>query len=210
MDTFQMLNNLEALSLSFNPLTTFIQSSLSDINAPSSFESNSSFEDEQKTNNDRNSSLKDKQKTNNAVTLQNNVVTLHMAGLDFIDMEALKSFSKLTFLNMSLSKFPAFPSLKRFPKLEQVYFENGQADNIDKDIFEGLDELRVLKASNYKLCCPLLHPTRVYTLRCEAPTSEVSSCTDLLGNDAYRFFLWLFATIAVTGTASLVYIAPFQ
>ena len=67
------------------------------------------------------------------------------------------------------------------------------------DLFLGLTRLYLIRADNYKLCCPPMLPLGFEQNFCFAPQNEVSSCDDLLRSDAYRFFLWLMSLSSLIG-----------
>nr|KAG5710619.1 hypothetical protein BaRGS_013265 [Batillaria attramentaria] len=61
-------------------------------------------------------------------------------------------------------------------------------------------------AANHKLCCPDTLPSNSYSVTCEAPSDEFSSCDALLRSNAYRVSLYVFAIMAILGNlACIVY-----
>ena len=71
-----------------------------------------------------------------------------------------------------------------------------------KGIFQGLDELDVVYADNYKLCCPGVVPDGFNTAHCHAPSDEISSCQALLRSSAYRGILAVFSTLSIVGNGA--------
>ena len=91
-------------------------------------------------------------------------------------------------------------NLKRFD-----LSQNPSLEYYDKDALSGLLSLQELVTDESKLCCGYFHAS--FTLiDCRAPTDELSSCDDLLGQLFFRITLWLIACLAVAGNlAVLVY-----
>ena len=74
------------------------------------------------------------------------------------------------------------------------------------DIFRGLENLEVVYADNYNLCCQDLLPKEFNLAYCFAPSDEISSCQALLRSNVYRFSLIISCVLALFGNmCSLVY-----
>jgi hypothetical protein len=74
----------------------------------------------------------------------------------------------------------------------------------ESGVFGGLLSLRELYADDPKLCCSYFLPDAITDLDlCSTPRVELSSCNDLLHNDFFRTFLWIFAVLAIVGNAGV-------
>ena len=127
---------------------------------------------------------------------------LKIAGIDVLNLQAFKLFSKLVTLDMSGGSYDSISFIGYFTKLEQFVFNDSKINKLSKDLFKGLSDLQYVSSDLYKLCCPEILPTHMSPKGCHAPVDEVSSCDNLLRSDNYRFFLWLFAAVAVIGNVS--------
>ena len=70
---------------------------------------------------------------------------------------------------------------------------------IQRGIFQGLDQLDTVYADNYKLCCVAALLEEFNQNNCHAPEDEISSCQDLLRSNSYRVLLAIFNTLALLG-----------
>ena len=60
-------------------------------------------------------------------------------------------------------------------------------------------------SDNPKVCCQELHPQVNVQGKVDCGSKfEVSSCTDMLSSGAFRFFLWLFAAMALLGNGGVI------
>ncbi|PIK48327.1 hypothetical protein BSL78_14811 [Apostichopus japonicus] len=66
--------------------------------------------------------------------------------------------------------------------------------SFDLDVFEGLDNLSVLVASNFVFCCLISDKTS-----CSAPLEQFSSCKDLMRYSFLRICMWLLGLSALLG-----------
>ena len=84
-----------------------------------------------------------------------------------------------------------------------VLDERGSALSVfAKGFFQGLDELDVVYADNYKLCCPGVVPDGFNAAHCHAPSDGISSCQALLRSSAYRGILAVFSTLSIVGNGA--------
>ena len=70
---------------------------------------------------------------------------------------------------------------------------------IQRGIFQGLDQLDTVYADSYKLCCVAALLEGFNQNNCHAPEDEISSCQDLLRSNSYRVLLAIFNTLALLG-----------
>ena len=71
--------------------------------------------------------------------------------------------------------------------------------HISGNFLSALSELRFISADNYKLCCPAMLPRDFNLKWCKAPSSEISSCADLLRSRMYCVLLSIVASSALLG-----------
>ena len=88
---------------------------------------------------------------------------------------------------------------KPLPSLSNIDLRGCPLTRFPSDLFHGLMQLRVIRADNYKVCCPPTLPLGFEGDFCFAPQNEVSSCDDLLRSDTYRIFLWIMSLLSLTG-----------
>ena len=70
---------------------------------------------------------------------------------------------------------------------------------VQRGLFQGLEQLQVVYADNYKLCCVATLLEEFNQNNCHAPEDEISSCQDLLRSNSYRVLLAIFNTLALLG-----------
>ena len=113
-------------------------------------------------------------------------------------MQTVRMFHTVQALNMircGLQRLlsSGFQSMKQLRVLDV----RGSALSVfAKGIFQGLDELDVVYADNYKLGCPGVVPDGFNAAHCHAPSDEISSCQALLRSSAYRGILAVFSTLS--------------
>lgn len=73
---------------------------------------------------------------------------------------------------------------------------------IHEFMFKGLSKLEYLYTDSYKTCC--IRPISVAKENCFAPEESISSCSNLIGLDILRIFLWLLGIAAVIGNITVV------
>ena len=87
-------------------------------------------------------------------------------------------------------------SLASLNELVLLDVRSNVMESLHAAMFQGLDNLRVLRTDSSKLCCFLPSDT---STSCQAPVDELSSCSDLLRSDFFRVFLWGLSLLAITG-----------
>ena len=130
-----------------------------------------------------------------------NLDVLYLSGLMIskFKSEHFKYFPNMRNLIISSAQFHSIDSLKLFSKLESIDMDNCTFEDFANDIYSGLKNLKSIRSSNFKLCCPQLLPDHMLVKDCVAPSDEISSCDNLLRSNTYRLFLWTFAAVAVVG-----------
>ena len=156
-----------------------------------------------------------------------NLQELSLAGnpLTAFLLEDLPVMNKLRLLDLSDVKMPELRvrDFSIFPRLQHLNLSNSGVEHVledgfkpvtelrvldlrgcpmtsfSRDVFRGLDQLQVVHAGNYKLCCPATLPEGFLLQNCMAPSNEISSCDNLLRSNLYRIFLSLFAVLGLLG-----------
>ena len=93
-------------------------------------------------------------------------------------------------------------TLSMLPNLKEIDLTGNEIEEVDKDVFQNLNQLQRIISPTFKLCCRQLIPLQVLDHDCLAPTDEFSSCENLLRSDLLRSFLWLFAVVSLVGNAA--------
>ena len=121
-----------------------------------------------------------------------------------VDLQTMRMFHTVQALNMTRCGLQrllgsGFQSMKQLRVLDV----RGSALSVfAKGIFQGLDELDVVYADNYKLCCPGVVPDGFNAAHCHAPSDGISSCQALLRSSAYRGILAVFSTLSIVGNGA--------
>ncbi|XP_060076827.1 G-protein coupled receptor GRL101-like [Ylistrum balloti] len=109
-----------------------------------------------------------------------------------------------------------------FSNCSKLYLLNliGNEIEITRDIFQGLDDLRYLITGNPTMCC--IKPKSVTDEKCLAleqlgtdcleravscpiaKSDAISSCTNLIGSDVLRVFLWIIGLCALLGNVVVI------
>ena len=120
-----------------------------------------------------------------------------------IDPRVLLIFPSLRTLNLSHSYVESVQGegFQSLTSLQVLDVTQCPLTFIPRSIFRDLSSLRQVSADNYKVCCPANLPEGFFIDRCQAPSSEISSCDDLLRSDVYRIALAVFASLATVGNA---------
>ncbi|KAL8591657.1 hypothetical protein ACOMHN_056773 [Nucella lapillus] len=129
------------------------------------------------------------------------MVDLSHTSLTVLDPAVFLSFPNVQVLNLSFTSIHTI-SLYGFqptPRLTELYLYGSPVKTFPADIFQGLTSLRLISSQSYKLCCKDTLPHNFDESYCYAPKDEVSSCADLLQSWTYRGFLWLIASLSLTG-----------
>ncbi|KAL8591493.1 hypothetical protein ACOMHN_000508 [Nucella lapillus] len=114
-----------------------------------------------------------------------------------------QSFPSLQKLNLTFSSIHTISpgGFQFMQQLTELYMGGSPVTTFPRDIFKGLNHLRVIVTDNYKLCCEEILPHNFHRAACQAPDNKISSCKDLLQSWTYRGFMWLITCLSVTGNA---------
>ena len=132
---------------------------------------------------------------------------LDLSGISLVEMDFTSwtglfhsvAVLNLTDCRLNILKGDGFQSMKRLRVLDL----RGSALSVfTRGIFDGLHELKVIYADNYKMCCPSLLPDGFNVAGCHAPSDEISSCDELLRSSAYRVTLAVFSALSLLGNAT--------
>ncbi|KAL8597223.1 hypothetical protein ACOMHN_051536 [Nucella lapillus] len=128
--------------------------------------------------------------------------TCHCYGHAFIcrDFFSPDAYPELRYVDASEAGF-------RFQKSLRVLDLRGcPLETFFPGVFHGLNQLEMVYADNYKLCCSADLPDGLTADQCRAPRDEISSCDALLRTDVFRVFLVFYAVLALIGNVgSFVY-----
>ena len=113
----------------------------------------------------------------------------------FLHTAGVKQLKTLVLINISLEHLEE-GVLDSVGELVVLDVRGNAIESFDLDVFRGLDSLRVLRTDSSKLCCSL---SASVSAQCQAPTDELSSCSDLLRSDFFRVFLWALSFLAIAG-----------
>ncbi|KAL8593358.1 hypothetical protein ACOMHN_066488 [Nucella lapillus] len=118
-----------------------------------------------------------------------------------LDTPALTVFPNLQTLNLTSTSIHTISpeGFQSMPLLTELHMDSSQVQTFPQDIFKTLSKLRYVSTENYKFCCFEILPNNFDDSNCVAPTDEISSCEDLLRSWTYRGFLWLVASLSLTG-----------
>ena len=132
---------------------------------------------------------------------QDNLLFLGLQGLiiEKFDPLLLNSFQKITMVDISYGSIKEIGSFSGCKNLQMIDMKGNEIERFPSEIYKGLEGLKKVISSSFKLCCGQLLPSNMLPHNCIAPQDEVSSCDNLLRSDAYRVFLWCFAFITISG-----------
>ena len=136
------------------------------------------------------------------------VLDLSKSLSSFLDVSNLTMFPNLQVLNLSGSGVDRVSTegFELLTRLQVLDLRGCSVTEFPRNILKNLEELRLVYADNYKLCCPATLPAGFRLSDCYAPSDEISSCDTLLRSDFFRMFLYVFAAMALIGNAgSFVY-----
>ena len=113
------------------------------------------------------------------------------------DVNDLRVFPSLVIVNLSHSGLrrvqgAGFVSL---PQLSVLDLRGCPLAGFSRDVFVGVDQLSLVYADDYKLCCRQVLPAS--TLTCLAPSDLFSSCTRLIGRNSHRVALCTYAAVTL-------------
>ncbi|XP_067672287.1 G-protein coupled receptor GRL101-like [Haliotis asinina] len=122
----------------------------------------------------------------------------HLPADVFLGMPNLKdiSFSDTSIADIESGAFNGLSLVKT------LNIDDADIEIFSENIFKGLDHLKTLYADSPVMCCDGIRPQSVQIGECYAETDKISSCSDLIGNDLLRIFLWILAVMAVIGNLS--------
>ncbi|KAL8609057.1 hypothetical protein ACOMHN_059870 [Nucella lapillus] len=154
------------------------------------------------------------------LSLSNNPLTLLQTGLSLTPQQSALTVLDLSHTRLTVfdaAKLSLFPNLRKLnltstfihtistsgfhvtPLLTELYMDTSPVKTFPPDVFKPLDYLRYVSTENYKLCCAEILPYNFDSSTCSAPKDEISSCEDLLQSWTYRGFLWMMASLSITG-----------
>nr|KAG5706344.1 hypothetical protein BaRGS_033105 [Batillaria attramentaria] len=116
-----------------------------------------------------------------------------------LDLSIVCLFTELQTLNLSGSGVErVLTTVSQLPpSLRELDIRGCAVFDFPRNFFTHLNKLETVQADNYKLCCPAMLPLITPPVSCSAPSDEISSCDDLLRSNLYRFFLSVFAFLAL-------------
>ena len=92
---------------------------------------------------------------------------------------------------------------------EKIDLRGNSINQFEKDMFDGVEGLKVLMTDAYKFCC--IKPESVSDDNCLPHRDEFSSCADLMREEALKFLLWIIGFCALIGNfLSLLYRLKFD
>ena len=131
------------------------------------------------------------------------VLDLSLVRLPHFNTSVLLLFPSLTTLNLSATGTccltgDSLPTLK----LRVLDMRGSEAEEFSPGLLKSLQELTLLYADSYKMCCPEVLPEGFNTRSCHAPGPVVSSCQRLLGPAWQRAVLVLLAVLTLLGNCT--------
>ncbi|XP_041369567.1 G-protein coupled receptor GRL101-like [Gigantopelta aegis] len=128
---------------------------------------------------------------------------LQYTGIQKLRRLLLIALSNLISLNISYSKLQYIEdhTFKNQKSLKYLYLDQTKISDFGHYIFNGLDDLEILRAGVFTLCCPRVRPSSVEDDKCFAPQDEFSSCEDLMQNNVLRAFIWILGVASLTGNS---------
>ena len=131
------------------------------------------------------------------------VLDLSLVRLPHFNTSVLLPFPSLTMLNLSATGTccltgDSLPTLK----LRVLDTRGSVVEEFSPGLLKSLQELTLLHADSYKLCCPEVLPEGFNTRSCHGPGPVVSSCQRLLGPAWQRAVLVLLAVLTLLGNCT--------
>ena len=83
-----------------------------------------------------------------------------------------------------------------------IFLNSSKVNNIFKGMFDGVEDINMLKTDEYKLCC--VRPKALPENNCLPSKNEFSSCDDLIRNEVLRPLAWLIGMISILSNASSI------
>ena len=128
------------------------------------------------------------------------ITVLDSAFSTFVKLSGLEGLQQLGLRDIGVGSVED-GVLSPLTQLVSLDIRNNPIVSYDKEIFQGLNNLGQLFTDDSKLCCSYFHSG---VEECIAPVDELSSCSDLLRQDFFRVFLWLFSVLAIIGNLSVL------
>ena len=94
--------------------------------------------------------------------------------------------------------------LNSMKNLEILDLRENKISEYPTYVIKNLASLRLLYASNYKLCCSQFLPEGFNTDNCFTKKNALDHCEDLLQSNAYRVMLWIFSVLSVFGNTGSI------
>nr|KAG5687080.1 hypothetical protein BaRGS_017098 [Batillaria attramentaria] len=138
------------------------------------------------------------------LNLSGNHMTPHLdtGFLLFTKRAGLANLKTLTMVNTGIELL-ASGVFQVMAELTSLDLRENPLQYFYKQAFEGLGELRVLRADDARVCCRIFHHN-TEIIECDSPSDELSSCDDLLKSDFFRVILWVFSVLTITGNAGVL------
>ena len=136
--------------------------------------------------------------------LQNNALQrLDVSGtyLSVFDKHIVRNFPGLQYINVSFSPLvfiqPGF--FQSIPDLQELDIRRNMIDTFSLDVFVGLYKLRLVRSTDYRLCCKNVLPNISPQTKCISPPHFLSSCEYMIRSEVYVLSLWCVAIVASLG-----------
>ena len=144
-------------------------------------------------------------KGGNLTTTFLNVLHLDLSHIRILhfDLSVLYAFPNLQSLNLSSCGIERITreSSNSLKKLRSFDLRGSTLMYFPRQGLQAMRSLKLVFASNFKVCCPGNLPLGFDLNSCYAPFNELSSCDSLLGTDFYRVALSVYAVLALIGNA---------
>ena len=85
---------------------------------------------------------------------------------------------------------------------ESIFLNSSKVNNFFEGMFDGVEDIKMLKTDEYKLCC--VRPKALPENNCFPRKSEFSTCDDLIRNEVLRPLAWLIGIISILSNASSI------
>ena len=140
------------------------------------------------------------------------LVSLNLAGnlIQNIDNDTFADLPKLVSIDLSGNKISGIQRehFRGLSQLQFVYIQQNDIFQVPSDIFHGLVSMKYLQVQSFSICCA--KPQSLYSVRCVAPATEISSCEHLIAVPVLNVAIWYMALLALFGNISvMVYILAY-
>ena len=124
-----------------------------------------------------------------------------------IERISLEAFANLNLVELKIyhSTINSFDSrsLGRL-RANGVYFNSTKIEVLSENMFDGIEDIRILKADEHKFCCE--KPSTLSEDNCFPKQDEFSSCGDLVRNEVLIPLIWIIGFFSIfANVASLIY-----